>query len=264
MSHDLPVKVSTRSKPDATAVNAVDAARTALLEQVREAEVGEYLGHQVEGDRVVTHSFACALPGYRGWRWSVTVVRASRQKGVTIDEVVLLPGDDAIVAPEWVPYRERIEPGDMSPGDLLPVADDDPRLVPTYAFGDDPLDADEKAQVRQVATDLGLGRVRTLSPEGREAAAQRWYDGSAGPDAALAKSAPDPCTTCGFLLRLSGPLAELFGVCANGDANDDGRVVSFDHGCGAHSEVALTKKQKPQPLPDPVLDTLTSDDLDTL
>ena len=83
-----------------------------------------------------------------------------------------------------MPYRERIQPGDLSPGDLLPVSDEDPRLVPTYSFGDDPLDTDEKAQIRQVAQDLGLGRVRTLSIEGRELAAQRWYDGDGGPDVA--------------------------------------------------------------------------------
>jgi hypothetical protein len=183
---------------------------------------------------------------------------------VTVDEVVLIPGDEAIVAPAWVPYRDRIKPGDLSPGDLLPVADDDPRLVPTFSFGDDPLDSDDKAQVRRVAQDLGLGRVRTLSPEGREQAAQRWYDGDAGPDAPLARSAPDHCSTCGFLLRINGPLSEMFGVCANGDANDDGRVVSFDHGCGAHSEVRLAKRHEPQPLPPPVFDTVTTDEIESL
>ena len=55
----------------------------------------------------------------------------------------------------------------------------------------------------------------------------------------------------------------MFGVCANGNANDDGRVVSLDHGCGAHSEVQLAKKHEPQPLPDHVIDTLTTDDLET-
>ena len=129
--------------------------------------------------------------------------------------------------------------------------------MPTYSFGDDPLDADEKAQVRQVAADLGLGRVRTLSVEGRDLAAQRWYDGDAGPGSPLAQQAPASCTTCGFLLRLAGPLAGMFGVCANGNANDDGRIVSLDHGCGAHSEVQLTKKQLPVPPPDHVHDTLT-------
>ena len=258
------VTTTVRPKPDSATVAAVDAARAALLEDVDAADVGEHLGHLVEGERVVTHFFACELAGYVGWRWAVTVARAPRQKAVTVDKVVLLPGDEAIVAPPWVPYRERIKPGDLSPGDLLPVEDDDPRLVPTYSFGDDPLDADDKAQVRAVAQELGLGRVRTLSPEGRDVAAQRWYDGDGGPDSPLARSAPDSCTTCGFLLRIAGPLSEMFGVCANGDANDDGRVVSFDHGCGAHSEVRLAKKHEPQPLPEPVFDTITPDDLDVL
>jgi hypothetical protein len=259
-----PVMTKVRAKADAAAVAAADLARAALVEDVGAADVGDHLGHVVEGERVVTHLFACTRRGYAGWRWSVTVARAPRQKVVTVDEVVLMPGDEAIVAPEWVPYRERLKPGDLSPGDLLPVEEDDPRLVPTYSFGDDPLDDEAKAQVRQVAQDLGLGRVRTLSVEGRDLAAQRWYEGNGGPASPLAQSAPASCHSCGFLVRLAGPLAETFGVCANGDANDDGRVVSFDHGCGAHSEVQLAKKHEPQPLPDHVFDTLTDDELDAL
>ncbi|MEQ4546473.1 DUF3027 domain-containing protein [Nocardioides kribbensis] len=251
-----------RAKPDPATVAAVDAAREALLAEVDAVDVGDHLGHLVEGERVVTHQFACLRKGYSGWRWSVTVARASRQKAVTVDEVVLIPGESAIVAPAWVPYRERLQPGDLSPGDLLPVDDDDPRLVPTWSYGDDPLDADDRAQVRQVAQDLGLGRVRTLSVEGRDLAAQRWYDGDAGPGSALAQAAPDHCHSCGFLVRLAGPLSDTFGVCANGDANDDGRVVSFDHGCGAHSEVRLAKKHEPVPVPEPVFDTLTPGDVE--
>ncbi|WP_109508396.1 DUF3027 domain-containing protein [Nocardioides speluncae] len=260
--------MATRTKTDAQAAKAVDTARGALLEQIAESEVGEHLGHIAEGERVVTHLFECTLAGYRGWRWSVTVARASRAKQITVDEVVLIPGDEAIVAPEWVPYKERIQPGDLSPGDLLPVEEDDPRLVPTYSFGDDPVDPplsdNDRAQVRQVADDLGLGRVRTLSIEGRDLAAERWYGGDGGPDTPLAQSAPATCTTCGFLVRLSGPLSELFGVCANGNANDDGRVVSYDHGCGAHSEVQLAKRHEPQPLPGHVFDTVTHEEFEAL
>ena len=252
------------AKPDATLVKAVDVARAALLEEVPAADVGEHLGHEVEveAERVVTHLFDCTRKGYGGWRWAVTVARASRQKDVTVNEVVLLPGAEAIVAPPWVPYRERIQPGDLSPGDLLPVDDDDARLVPTYSFGDDPLEPDDRAQVKQVATELYLGRVRTLSPEGRDMAAERWYAGDGGPESPLAKSAPATCTTCGFLVRLAGPLSEMFGVCANGNANDDGRVVSFDHGCGAHSEVKLSRKNQPVPVPEHAFDTLTVDDFE--
>lgn len=241
-------------RPDTVGVGAVDVALEALTELVGREDVGEHLGHRSEDERVTTHFFACARAGYRGWRWSVTLARASRQKTVTVDEVVLLPGDDALVAPPWVPWRERLQPGDLSPGDLLPVEEDDPRLVPGYLADDEIIDEDS---VREVSDEVGLGRARVLSLEGRDLAAQRWYDGSHGPEAPIAQSAPEPCRTCGFLVRLAGPLSQVFGVCANAQANDDGRVVSFDHGCGAHSEVRLHKRNLPEPLPDPVLDTLT-------
>ncbi len=256
-----PVKRATRTaKLDAVAAEAVEAARAGLLDLVADAEVGEHLGVLPEEGKVVTHLFECTRPGYRGWRWSVTVSRSPRQKTVTVDEVVLLPGDDALVAPPWVPWRERVQPGDLGPGDLLPSDEDDPRLVPGYADPDEGLDPDV---LMSVADELGLGGVRVLSVEGREDAAERWYDGAAGPEAPIAQAAPAPCGTCGFLVRMAGPLSRVFGVCANGYANDDGRVVSYDHGCGAHSEVALAKRDRPQPLPDPVWDTVRVEDLES-
>jgi hypothetical protein len=110
--------------------------------------------------------------------------------------------------------------------------------------------------------ELGLGRTRVLSLEGRHEAAQRWHDGAQGPSSPLALAAPATCDTCGFFVRLSGPLGRMFGVCTNAQANDDGRVVSVDHGCGAHSEAQLSKRSQPQPLPDHFHDTLGYDDLD--
>ncbi len=247
-------------KLDSVGAEAVEAAREGVLALVPAEDVGDHLGYQAEAGKVVTHFFACTRLGYRGWRWSVTVARAPRQKSVTVDEVVLLPGDDAVLAPEWVPYRERIRPGDLSPGDLLPTDDDDPRLAPAFTAADETVDRDT---VKEVADELGLGRVRVLSVEGRELAAQRWYDGSHGPEAAIAQSAPAPCGTCAFLVKLSGPMGRLFGACANAFANDDGRVVSVDHGCGAHSEAQLSKRSLPVPLPEPALDTLRWEDLET-
>lgn len=247
-------------KLDAVAASAVDEARSALVDEVGEASVGEHVGARAEGDRVVTHTFEASLLGYRGWHWSVTVVRAARQKRVTIDEVVLLPGDDAIVAPEWTPYKDRVRSGDMSPGDVLPREAEDPRLAPAWFVGDDAVDAEvDPTSVRPVADEVGLGRTEVLSLEGRDDAAQRWYDGDQGPDTPMAKQAPAPCRTCGFLVWLSPPLGTLFGVCANAMANDDGRVVSFDHGCGAHSEARV--KQKAREVASPVHDTITIDDV---
>ena len=214
---------------DPACVAAVDVARAAAVE-VAGAAVGEHLGVEVDDALVVTHSFATTEKAYTGWRWAVTVARADGADEVTVDEVVLLPGSGALVSPPWVPWAERIQPGDLSPGDLLPPPPGDPRLVPSYADPDADL-ADE------VHWELGLGRPRVLSLDGRADAAERWYDGDRGPTAPIAKAAPARCGDCGFLVQLGGSLRQLFGVCANGYAPDDGRVVSHDHGCGAHSEV---------------------------
>jgi hypothetical protein len=231
-----------------------EVALEALVAEVGVAAIGEFIGSHAEGDGLTTYLYAASWPGYVGWQWHVVVYETDDD--ATVNESALMPSAESIVAPPWVPYRDRIRPGDLSPGDLLPVEDDDPRLVPTYSFGDDELSPSERTQVRLVARELGLGRIRTLSTEGIDQAAQRWHLGNAGPDTPLAQSAPDSCSSCGFLLLLSGRLAESFGVCANSDANDDGRVVSFDHGCGAHSEVQLARRFRSAVPPPPALDTL--------
>ncbi|MEU8343256.1 DUF3027 domain-containing protein [Spirillospora sp. NPDC048832] len=232
---------------DTACAEAVDLAREAAEDTAGAAQVGDHLGLRAEADRVVTHYFACLDPAYRGWRWAVTVARASRAKNVTVSEVVLLPGDDALLAPEWVPWLERLRPGDLGPGDLLPTAPDDVRLAPGFTEVDDSTD-------RAAQWELGLGRVRVLSREGRDEAATRWYEGVAGPRAPIAASAPAQCSTCGFFVPLAGELRQVFGVCANEYAPDDGRVVSADHGCGAHSEaVSIPAASEHNP---PVIDEL--------
>lgn len=253
-----------RPRADAVCVGAVDVARAALGDLADDSDIGEHLGHVVDGERVVTHTFDCTRAGYRGWRWSVTVARAPRQRTVTVDETVLLPGHDSVVAPSWLPYHERLQSGDVGPGDVLPTHEDDPRLVPTWLSGDaavDPMRDD--TSVRPVVDEVGLGRVRVLSLAGRDEAAQRWYDSEQGPRAAVAEAATDRCRTCGFLVRLSGPLSSVFGVCANEVATDDGRVVSYDHGCGAHSQVSLGKSGQPPRLPPLMFDSVRVDEFDT-
>ncbi len=245
----------------AGAAAAIEIARAALISDVGAAVVGEHLGATPEDEGVVSHWFACTQAGYPGWRWTVTIATAPGGEP-TVDEVVLLPGDEAILAPAWVPWRERIKPGDLSPGDILPTDEDDARLVPGYLAGDEADEAFDADQVREVAYEVGLGRSRVLSIEGRVGASERWLMGEQGPGSPLAQSASHACGTCGFLVRLAGPLSETFGVCANGYANADGRVVALDHGCGAHSEAQLRKKQLPAPVPDPIVDTLTPEDLE--
>lgn len=207
--------------------------------------MGDHLGTRAAGDRVVLHFFACCHRGYPGWRWAVTVVRAARAKTATVSECALLPGEEALLAPDWVPWRDRLRPGDLGVGDLLPVGADDERLAALVLIaGDDAVVdwyADTAADTAESVVDGRLaqflpGRVRVLSATGRDDAAQRWHAGDHGPYAPLARAAPAGCASCGFFVSLSGALGQLFGVCANAYAPDDGRVVAADHGCGAHSE----------------------------
>ncbi|AEE44796.1 DUF3027 domain-containing protein [Cellulomonas fimi] len=234
---------------DAVLGNAVDLAREVAIGIAADpADVGEYLGHVVEGERLVSHRFACAARGYRGWEWTVTVARVPRGRTPTVCEAELLPGDDAILAATWVPWSERLRPGDIGPGDVLPFRADDPRLEPGWTpTGDEELDS--------VAIDeLALARARVLSPQGRDEAAERWYRGSRGPTAAGAVASQAACWSCGFLVPLQGALGTVFGVCANEWSPDDGTVVSLDHGCGAHSETDAETPPSDWPAPDPLID----------
>ncbi|MEU6374539.1 DUF3027 domain-containing protein [Streptomyces sp. NPDC046909] len=272
---------STRSRTtDRLCAEAVDLARAAAEEAAAPGVVGEHAGLESEGDRVVTHFFECKELGYRGWRWAVTVARASRAKIVTLDEVVLLPGPDALLAPEWVPWSERLRPGDMGPGDLLPTDAEDLRLEPGYTGEDEPVpnsavseemaelveaeDADvtpgspaqlpvvpTRGSIASVAEELGMRRARVLSRYGLHTAADRW-DESFGAKTPMAQAAPATCVSCGFLQPIGGSLGQAFGVCANEFAPADGRVVSLAYGCGGHSEAAIMPKP-PRPAP-PVID----------
>ncbi|MET7639779.1 DUF3027 domain-containing protein [Streptomyces sp. NPDC005438] len=283
---------STRSRrtPDRLCSEAVDLARGAAEEAARPGMVGEHLEAVWEGDRIVTHLFACEEPGYRGWHWAVTVARASRAKTVTLDEAVLLPGQHAILAPQWVPWSERLRPGDMGPGDLLPTESDDLRLEPGTSGEDSPPpnsalvkepqatepqgeagpeseDGEEyqpehpptRAEIVSVAQELGMGRPRVLSRYGLQLAAERWEE-SHGPRTPMAQSAPGACDSCGFLVPLSGSLRQVFGVCANENSPADGHVVALDYGCGGHSERAVMP-EPPRP-PAPVIDETRVDPLE--
>jgi hypothetical protein len=248
--------------PDRLCAEAVDVALAATREAMGDESVGEHLGVVAEGDRVVTHLFACTEPAYRGWRWATTLTRASRAKHVTIDETVLLPGSDAVLAPEWVPWSERLRPGDMGPGDLLPTEADDLRLEPGWTGEGEPAAEDEDgtpsiAVIGSVAGEIGVGRPRVLSRYGLHAAADRWEE-DFGAKTPMAQAAPANCATCGFLVPTAGSLSQAFGVCANEFSPADGRLVSLSYGCGGHSEAAVMPKT---PAPPPmVLDDLHDTD----
>lgn len=246
-----PVPASQEVPPDLAAVltGAVDAARAAIVEFSGENTVGEYLGAGFEDPTSATHRFLAELPGYRGWQWAVVVAACPGAAQATISEVVLVPGPTALLAPKWVPWDERVRPGDLGPGDLLAPPTDDPRLVPGYMATGDP-------EIDDLAAEIGLGRRQVLSLWGRNDAAQRWHDGDYGPGSAMAKSTRRMCRDCGFYVPLGGALGVMFGVCANEFAAD-GHVVDAEYGCGAHSDTpapAGTGSPLYDPYDDGVLD----------
>lgn len=227
------------AKPDTVLIQAVDLARAAAIEEAGEQAVGDYVGVEMDEERVATHSFACANPAYVGWRWAVTLARATRARSATVSQVVLLPGPESIVAPAWIPWSERVKPGDLGVGDVLPTSGDDPRLVPGYVGRDAAEGLAEEWELRPTQWELGLGRARVLSVHGRDEAAERWQRGETGPNAAMARQASLTCSTCGFLVTVGGALGQAFGMCANAFGAADGRVVALTFGCGAHSEVVV-------------------------
>ncbi|GAA4516861.1 DUF3027 domain-containing protein [Brevibacterium yomogidense] len=224
---------------DTVLADAVDIARAAIVEVAGETEVGSHLGAVAEDTRLATHSFACTNPAYRGWHWVAVLARAPRSKKATVCETALLPGADALVAPAWVPWDERVEPGDMGPQDVLPKADSDPNLE----LGLEQVDVHPGDDIDQVPNyEFGLGRARVLSREGIENAAKRWENSDAGPRGEFARQARGQCSTCGFLLPIAGSMRTKFGVCANKWAPFDGRIVALDAGCGAHSETDVQQR----------------------
>ncbi|NCX35361.1 MAG: DUF3027 domain-containing protein [Actinobacteria bacterium] len=180
-------------------------ARSAAIEDAKDEKyVGNHLSTDSDGDHVATP---------------------------TVCDVVLLPGADSLLAPDWIPYSARVTKEDVSAGTIVPTEADDARLVPTSAV----LPSDEEFDLHELF-ELGAGRLRVLSIEGRDQAAKRWIEGDRGPNVDIARWAPKNCGSCGFYLPISGSLRQAFGVCANAISPEDARVVSVNHGCGAHSE----------------------------
>ncbi len=237
--------------PDLTPIlmGAVDQARAAIIEFSGDGVVGDYLGASFDDPASVTHRFLASMPGYHGWQWAVVLATYPGADHTTVSEVVLVPGPDALLAPQWVPWNERVQPGDLSPGDLLSPLPNDPRLVPGYLASGDP-------ELDEVAAEIGFGRKQVLSDWGRTDAAQRWQDGDFGPNAAMARATRRTCRGCGFFVPLSGSLGLVFGVCAN-ELSADGRVVSAEYGCGAHSDTP-----PPEPIGSPAFEPFDDGVLD--
>ncbi|KAB1501336.1 DUF3027 domain-containing protein [Corynebacterium sp. 320] len=204
---------------------AVDLARDALSD-VGGDEVGEHLGATVSNGMVI-HRFESLTPGYSGWEWNAVLACVPGTGNLTVSEVTLQAGKKAQLAPKWVPYEDRVRPGDLGPGDVLPPKHDDERLCPK----------------RDVRDKNGFQRnqnaKRVLSEKGLEAATKRWR-AERGRGSLMARRAEHTCATCAFFLPWRQNTV-VYGICSN-EYSADGQVVDSRYGCGAHS---LSKEEKP-------------------
>jgi hypothetical protein len=98
------------AKLDALLAAAVDRARQGVLEMAPAEQVGNHVGVVAEAERLVVHRFESKLPGYIGWQWFASLARAPRSKEITVCEIGLLPSEESVLAPDWVPWAERVRP----------------------------------------------------------------------------------------------------------------------------------------------------------
>ncbi|MHA7181503.1 DUF3027 domain-containing protein [Arthrobacter sp. MDB2-24] len=159
---EAPRKVSRRiPKSDAVLEAAVERARRGVLEVAPEAQVGRHVSATIEGERLVTHRFEAFVPGYGGWQWYASVARVARSKDVTVCEVGLLPSAASLLAPEWLPWSERVRPEDSepdeAPSDSEPdeaPSDSEPEEAPSDVI---PADPGEDGNQEQVPEDASAG-----------------------------------------------------------------------------------------------------------
>jgi len=112
--------------------DAEDLARSAALgDAEKPSQVGNFISVEFDDeDRVASYLFDADIQGYKGWRWCVTVAKVDASAQPTVCDVVVLPGPDSLMAPEWIEYKDRILPEDIQPGVIVPSVLDDTRLAP--------------------------------------------------------------------------------------------------------------------------------------
>lgn len=156
--------VPENSAPDTATSPAVGVARAALLEITPESNVGALVSEQSEGDGVSTLRFASTMLGYPDWFWTVSVAQLTADDGrleqPTVLEAELLPGEGALIAPDWVPWADRLEDykaaqAAIAAGELAAGGDDSDDDDSDDDDPDDEPDDDDESDDEHDGDDLG-------------------------------------------------------------------------------------------------------------
>lgn len=174
------VPVWRTGKPDAFLAASVEVARSAIEGITAASDIGEHMAAKSEGDRLVTHLFESRLPGYLGWQWYAVLTRNSRSKVVTVNELGLLPSEDSILAPEWVPWAERVRPEDAQEADSQQADAQQADVARPAATAVDELEAGEPEAEVPEAEDPEDGEPEAEVPDDEEP--DNGAPAAAGPD----------------------------------------------------------------------------------
>ena len=90
--------------------------------------VGNFVSAIDLGDNVTDFRFESTMRGYEGWQWSVTLYHDEELDKWTVNESTLIPTDDSLLPPKWIPWKDRLQPSDLSVTDSIGTPEDDSRL----------------------------------------------------------------------------------------------------------------------------------------
>lgn len=107
-SVEVAAEPATPIDADEVLLAAVDLARAELLKITPAETIGAPIGHIVEDTHVLSLLFDCTMTGYPGWHWTVSLSRIDDSSAPSVLETELMPGNDALLAPDWVPWSERL------------------------------------------------------------------------------------------------------------------------------------------------------------
>ena len=97
-----------------------DAARAMAVEAAEDENgVGEFVEAIDAGDGITDYRFVSLMRGYEGWQWSVTMFHDVERDTWTVNESTLIPMEQALRPPEWIPWKDRLLPTDLSVTDSI-------------------------------------------------------------------------------------------------------------------------------------------------
>lgn len=102
--------------------------KNAVETSERDDAVGDFVTAIDLGDNVTDYRFECTMRGYEGWQWSVTLYHDEEAERWTINESTLVPTEDSLLPPVWIPWKDRLKPSDLSVTDSIGTEENDSRL----------------------------------------------------------------------------------------------------------------------------------------